>query len=548
MGLPISARPRLKPASSDARTKYKHQRSLERFAASATDTLVYSAYDPDDAGIMEAKPTVAIWRELEGRRGPLFGIELEIEDRFAGDDDDDETGRLDADRIGAIGDALKAFQGEYYLCHDGSLTQGVEIVFAPRSAAEWKARYVKLRRALTALAGARFACPSSCGLHIHVSREVTAVPGSDLPPLEGLTNAQAERLQQFVAVTNAATFRVLSRRSEFGFCRFQPATGDRYNAVNLTPPTTVELRFFGGTLNPADFFVSIETAIGLTAFFRQRRSRHALRDYVLFLKRAGLKHAHRAIMATPAIKERITQQAARAETANRDLPMSGNHDDRARALADTICRTLCYRHEPSSYVFTPGPRAPDEPCCAVDVRLSFGDGWPDDPSWAYPYNASGAFMAMLYFPFRAVINRSSSARGVPVLTVHRHGPGDYTFELRCDATLGAGHIAPVTFRDLVAADPNVTRRRARLALSEEHRRNPDAPFNPLPVAPAATLETDPVAATGAAPHSRVARAVLHWARNQPRDAQRPRRAPAQWIPLSPDEVERLPAFVTGVSQ
>jgi len=287
------------------------------------DFLRFDSYSLTNEGILDAKPPVDYRREIEGKKGPLFGVELEIEQREDSDGDpddyDEEDQSIDRGRLKKI---LKPLAGHYYCCEDGSLRQGVEIVFAPSSVTGWRSRYVAIHKVLQRLSETGYISHQSgrCGLHIHVSRE----RGFGAKRIGGYTQEQAGRAESFV-LEWSDFFQRISRRENFQYCSFDRTSG-RYRAVNTCPGHTLEFRFFRGTLVPASFFGALETIFALTDYMQQERRSYTFPSFVKLLKTYPLAwkyvSARAPEMTKPGYVKRLTEarralEAQRAEERRR---------------------------------------------------------------------------------------------------------------------------------------------------------------------------------------------------------------------------------------
>jgi hypothetical protein len=137
-------------------------------------------------------------------------------------------------------------------------------------------------------------------MHVHCSRE----------PLSELSIA---KMVCFVnAPRNAKFMRVISGREASTYARYKKKdirdaakrTGDRYEALNVQPPHTVEFRLFKGTLNRAKFFKALEFCDAMIHFCAPAgRSVRACLSHIKFCKyvsahRKTYPHLHAFIMAS----------------------------------------------------------------------------------------------------------------------------------------------------------------------------------------------------------------------------------------------------------
>lgn len=313
MGRSVSY-PRAK--SNDRKGSVQLDRAITRYAEINYNMRRFDTYDLMSDGILNPGPNISYFREIEGKKGPLFGLELEIEYRAGGRDPDDyeendssgsrgechcdaeysedcecdlsdgRDGYDDEDPISRyakrkLKEALKPMAGKYFVCSDGSLREGVEIVFAPMSAMAWMSSYTALHKTLQNLSKCGFISHQSgrCGLHVHVSRG---------DGVKGYTQSQAERAQSFLC-TWEEFFKKISRREDYGYCHFSDGSTAKYSALNIARPDTVEYRFFRGTLIPSTFFAALETVFALTDYFVASRDTYSFPSFTKTLNR--YKHA-----------------------------------------------------------------------------------------------------------------------------------------------------------------------------------------------------------------------------------------------------------------
>lgn len=189
--------------------------------------------------------------------GPAFmGIELEVE-------------CCQGDTYG-IADWLQDFdtsQERFYLKEDGSLSNGFEIVFHPRSLEAWHDFGESLSIMLEGLRarGVKAWDRSSCGLHVHLSRDAFK------------TQSHLARYAMLISRNRAGL--VEFARRESGYANFdsfssggvvrkvkEPWAACHGDALNLSGSTTVEFRIFRPSLASGRVMAGIELT-------------HALWDY-----------------------------------------------------------------------------------------------------------------------------------------------------------------------------------------------------------------------------------------------------------------------------
>ncbi len=198
---------------------------------------------------------------------PWFGVELEVEfhPKYS-------LGLLSSEVTRDL--LLPCGCPAFDVGHDGSLEYGLEFRSLPATVEEHLST-VPWERFLDRLHG--MACWShdttTCGLHVHVSREA-------LPP------AGWAKVAAFI-VTHREKVEKVGRRKFNTYCRafykgytlraWEKVWERKYEAVNLSPADTVEFRFFRGTLSRSTLIASIlfcDFAVRLA----KRRAFHVLVD------------------------------------------------------------------------------------------------------------------------------------------------------------------------------------------------------------------------------------------------------------------------------
>lgn len=192
------------------------------------------------------------------RNRRAFGMELEVQNR---------TGDL-TQKLGKVHEALnhKTLQtGEYcYFERDGSIGEGFEIVTQPAGLDVHTERMGAFLTNGKLKMGLRSHEGGACGLHVHVGREF-------------LTQGQIYRIQAFLNdVRNESLIRSIARRYDNGYCRFKPHLAkftiqnkhstERYEALNVTNPDTIEFRIFRGSLRYESVMAALEFVNALLTF------------------------------------------------------------------------------------------------------------------------------------------------------------------------------------------------------------------------------------------------------------------------------------------
>lgn len=178
-----------------------------------------------------------------------FGCELEIQIR----DGDKNTA------AGKIHEVLNPSLrlGEYcFFERDGSIGEGFEIVTQPAGLDVHREKFSLFLGNKDLKRGLRSHEGGACGFHVHVGREF-------------LTQSQIFRMQAFLNdVRNESLIRSIARRYGNGYVQYKPdlakftAKGklsrERYEALNVTNPDTVEFRIFRGSLRYESMISALE--------------------------------------------------------------------------------------------------------------------------------------------------------------------------------------------------------------------------------------------------------------------------------------------------
>jgi hypothetical protein len=147
---------------------------------------------------------------------------------------------------------------------DGSLSFGYEICTRPASYDEHRKAWepVFQLKDVGRLNGMVSYSNDNCGLHVHVSRE--GITQHAIALMVCFTNLPKNR--RFVQVI---ANRAPNRYTQFKAKRMSNAawsTNDKYEAVNLNHPETIEFRIFKGTMRRSSFFKALEFVTALTDF------------------------------------------------------------------------------------------------------------------------------------------------------------------------------------------------------------------------------------------------------------------------------------------
>jgi hypothetical protein len=194
------------------------------------------------------KPTAIYYEAENERRSHVrhYGIELEV--------------NASEDKAEDIGERL----GEHaYLKHDGSLTNGFEIVTHPHSKKAmrelWTSFFDKPVRGVTSYK------TGECGLHVHIERK-------------GIDDAHLRRMVVFVnAPQNTPFIERIAQRTSNSFCEIKDKkltnalmNESRYEALNLNNRRTIELRIFRGSYRLDRVLKALDFADALVEFTQDR--------------------------------------------------------------------------------------------------------------------------------------------------------------------------------------------------------------------------------------------------------------------------------------
>jgi hypothetical protein len=173
--------------------------------------------------------------------------------------------------------------GVAYLKHDGSIGSGFEIVTHPHTHHEYRENSKLLWDTIELLRtkyGARSWDTDTCGLHIHLSRSGFS-SGAHLHRFIALVYHNAPQMMKFAGrKTRFARFNDVYTFDEYDRPVFsiKHKTGnpsrnnsERYSAVNTQNSSTIELRFFRGTMNTSGVLSALDLAQAMVEYTRELR-------------------------------------------------------------------------------------------------------------------------------------------------------------------------------------------------------------------------------------------------------------------------------------
>ena len=232
----------------------------------------YDSCDDEYEGLIHDysyKPRPYFFGEKEGER-LYFGFELEVEAKSG-------------DRRNCA-EAVQHSLGErVYLKNDGSLNNGFEIVTHPHSLEafhkefRWES-FVKFRKL-----GMRSWDTTTCGLHIHISRDAFGIPYDNRTDnyTEHIRTRQTHEVKFIKLIyDNSRQITRLAGRSSDDYANFHDkgriipkvkyddTRGGRNAAVNTLNENTLEVRVFKGSLIPERVLSAIELAHSAVEYTR----------------------------------------------------------------------------------------------------------------------------------------------------------------------------------------------------------------------------------------------------------------------------------------
>ena len=209
-----------------------------------------------------------------------MGFELEV-----------ERAKSNISRVG-MADIIKDRYGleHFYVAHDGSLENGIEIVSQPFTWSYFKNNVDLWDDLLLFIRSKGWSADSPrVGFHVHMSKSA-------------FTSVHLYKFMEFIYEPAHTDFiKKIAGRNGNRYAQFNehdyvklPAvaktkrnvsSGDHYHAVNLTSPHTVECRIFKGSLEPLIFYKNIEFLVALYKFTGQQSLKDiSVEDFCDFIR------------------------------------------------------------------------------------------------------------------------------------------------------------------------------------------------------------------------------------------------------------------------
>lgn len=189
----------------------------------------------------------------DSKDGIYFGVELETNCCYGELMNDAEA-------------TLRIVDGFAILKEDQSLTNGFEIVTAPATLDVQKKNWSNFLE--NKPSGMTSWESGDCGLHVHISR--SALSPLEIGKMTVLLNDQTNaRFIRAIAGRVSQRYAAFDSTKKITDGRKKPGSEYRYEALNLTNDSTVEIRIFRGTLNKLHFMANLEFCHALVYYCKQ---------------------------------------------------------------------------------------------------------------------------------------------------------------------------------------------------------------------------------------------------------------------------------------
>ena len=201
----------------------------------------------------------------------FLGVEIELD----GGGESQEKAKQLIDKLGG--------KDKAYATHDGTLTDGVEIVTHPmtleyhKESVDWQGFF-----ALAGQLGYTSHDAKTCGLHVHVSRNALGIKRSTQERnIAAIMMLYEKYWEQFVKLSRRTNkqikrfaFRYLTPMERDTLCpnyliqKAKTISGKHF-AVNILNEETIEFRIFRGTMRYSSFIATLELCEGIVRFVRE---------------------------------------------------------------------------------------------------------------------------------------------------------------------------------------------------------------------------------------------------------------------------------------
>ena len=142
------------------------------------------------------------------------------------------------DLLNAVGETLSEFA---LFKHDGTINHGMEVVTAPASLSIHSNRWAKLLRDRKDLLK-YLSSPSNCGMHVHMSKKPLSVDMRAAMYMF-VNEPKHKKFIEKIAGRGATTYSTYIPKPKQSI----ETTAHKYEALNVSPKNTIELRIFAST-------------------------------------------------------------------------------------------------------------------------------------------------------------------------------------------------------------------------------------------------------------------------------------------------------------
>ncbi len=208
--------------------------------------------------------------------GLYLGVELEV-----------EFGESPS-RLPTVLKWADLLMGRGILKQDGSLSDGFEIVTSPWSLVEHQAFWPDALR--EGRAGLRSWNTSTCGMHVHVSRDPLDV--YTIGKVQVFINSPATR--KYICQIAGRNSDRWAKFVEKNLVDIQTYNHDRYEAINLQNRATIEFRIFKGTLESTHVLANVEfvDAVCQWALVTSGQYCEDWNNFITYARGMGEKYSH----------------------------------------------------------------------------------------------------------------------------------------------------------------------------------------------------------------------------------------------------------------
>ena len=221
-----------------------------------------------------------------------LGVELEID--HGGEDNENATQILE----------IANHKDEHLYCkHDGSLSEGFEMVSHPMTLAYHKEK-MPWAEIFTEVMSMDYLshCTETCGLHVHVNRDAFGETSDEqetcISRIVFFVEKHWDDLVRFSRrkLSNlnrwASRYATISPTAKETYKKAKDSHAGRYVAVNLSNEETIEFRLFRGTLRYETFIATLQLVTLICELARKLTDREfeemSWRDFVLYINETSM--------------------------------------------------------------------------------------------------------------------------------------------------------------------------------------------------------------------------------------------------------------------